>query len=221
MDEIFTRYMYFERAKRGVKVSTLEGLRKFYEAGNYELLKKYHRQTFDNIKALADFWNDVANQDETRFSDRVLRRLFVLNYAPNGMWTYITSVYFMQNRDDNGLLDDENFYDFLTKITAFIWVFTILRPGVNILRTPIFAEMVNIIKGGKVTFDGFAFNASELENTLKIYTFSNNRPITRSILAWFAFTDPEQHSLYHLKLCLRLSISTQETESLSPQIVKR
>ena len=192
MDEIFTRYMYFERAKRGVKVSTLEGLRKFYEAGNYELLKKYHRQTFDNIKALADFWNDVANQDETRFSDRVLRRLFVLNYAPNGMWTYITSVYFMQNRDDNGLLDDENFYDFLTKITAFIWAFTILRPGVNILRAPIFAEMLNIIKDRKVTFDGFAFNASELENTLKIYTFSNNRPITRSMLAWFAFTAPEQ-----------------------------
>ena len=192
MDEIFTRYMYFERAKRGVKLSTLEGLRKFYEAGNYELLKTYHKQTFDNIKALADFWNDVANQDQTRFSDRVLRRLFVLNYAPNSMWTYITSVYFMQNRDDNGLLDDDDFYDFLTKITAFIWAFTILRPGVNILRTPIFAEMVNIINGRKVTFDGFTLSASELENALKIYAFTNNRPITRSVLAWFAFTDPEQ-----------------------------
>ena len=192
MDEIFTRYMYFERAKRGVKLSTLEGLRKFYEAGNYELLKTYHKQTFDNIKALADFWNDVANQDQTRFSDRVLRRLFVLNYAPNSMWTYITSVYFMQNRDENGLLDDDDFYDFLTKITAFIWAFTILRPGVNILRTPIFAEMVNIIHGRKVTFDGFALSASELENALKIYAFTNNRPITRSVLAWFAFTDPEQ-----------------------------
>ncbi len=44
MDEIFTRYMYFERAKRDVRGSTLEGLRKFYEADNYELLKKYHHR---------------------------------------------------------------------------------------------------------------------------------------------------------------------------------
>ena len=192
MDEIFTRYMYFERAKRGVKLSTLEGLRKFYEAGNYELLRKNHVQTFDNLKALADFWNDVANQEETRFSDRVLRRLFVLNYAPNGMWTYITSVYFLQNRDNNGSLNDDEFYEFLTKITAFIWAFTILRPGVNILRTPIFAEMLNIVQGRQVTFNGFAFNTKELKNALEIYTFSNNRPITRAMLAWYAFTDPEQ-----------------------------
>ena len=192
MDEIFARYMYFERAKRGVRLSTLEGLRKFYETNNYALLTTYHQQTFDNIKALADFWNDVSNQEQTRFSDRVLRRLFVLNYAPNSMWTYITSVYFLQNRDHDGLLDDDDFYEFLTKITAFIWAFTILRPGVNILRTPIFAEMLNIINGNKVTFSGFAFNITELENALKIYAFTNNRPITRSMLAWFAFTDPEQ-----------------------------
>lgn len=190
MDEIFTRYMYFERAKRGVRVSTLEGLRKFYEAGNYELLRKNHAQTFGNIKALADFWNDIANQERTRFSDRILRRLFVLNYAPNGMWTYITSVYFLQNRDNDGLLDDDDFYEFLTKIIAFIWAFTILRPGVNILRTPIFAEMLNIVNGRKVTFNGFAFNTRELKNAMEIYNFSNNRPITRAMLAWYAFTDP-------------------------------
>ena len=192
MDEIFARYMYFERAKRDVRGSTLEGLRKFYEADNYSLLKKYHHRTFSNIKALANFWNDVANQDGTKFSERVLRRLFVLNYAPNSMWRYITSVYFLQNRDSEGLLDDDDFYEFLTKITAFIWAFTILRPGVNILRTPIFAEMLNIINGRKVTFDGFAFNINELQNALNIYTFSNNRLITRSFLAWFAFTDPQQ-----------------------------
>lgn len=192
MDEIFTRYMYFERAKRGVRISTLEGLRKFYEADNYSLLRKNHKQTFTNLMALADFWNDIANQDRTKFSERVLRRLFVLNYAPNGMWTYIVSVYFMQNRNADGLLDDENFYTFLNKITAFIWAFTILRPGVNLLRTPVFAEMLNIVNGKEVTFNGFAFSETELKNTLTNYSFSNNRPITRSMLAWFAFTDDEQ-----------------------------
>ena len=38
MDEIFTRYMYYERAKTGVKSSTTEALRSFYEKDSYKLL---------------------------------------------------------------------------------------------------------------------------------------------------------------------------------------
>lgn len=61
------------------------------------------------------------------------------------MWTYFVSVYFMQNKDDEGLLDDEKFYTFLQKITGFIWTYAITNPGVNALRTPVYAEMVNIV----------------------------------------------------------------------------
>ena len=39
MDELFTRYMYYERAIMGIKLSTIESLRKFYEKNNYILLK--------------------------------------------------------------------------------------------------------------------------------------------------------------------------------------
>lgn len=39
MDELFTRYMYYERAKQGIKSSTTEALRKFYEKDSYALLK--------------------------------------------------------------------------------------------------------------------------------------------------------------------------------------
>lgn len=192
VDEIFTRYMYFERAKRGNKNTTLEGLRKFYEAESYKLLRENHEQTFANLITLASFWNDVANQDEARFSKRILRRLFVLNYAPNSMWKYIVSVYFMQNRDDNNNLDEEKFFAFLNVITAFIWASTIIRPGVNILRIPVFSEMLNIVNGKDVTFADFRFDAEELETTLRNYKFSNNRPITRSMLAWYAFTFENQ-----------------------------
>lgn len=192
VDEIFARYMYFERAKRGNKNSTLEGLRKFYEAEGYKLLRENHKQTFANLITLADFWNDIANQDAERFSERILRRLFVLNYAPNGMWAYIVSVYFMQNRDENNNLNEEKFYAFLNVITAFIWAFTILRPGVNILRIPVFSEMLNIVNGKDVTFSDFRFDAKELETALFSYRFSNSRPITRSMLAWYAFTFENQ-----------------------------
>ena len=111
MDELFTRYMYFERAKTGVRTSTTEALRKFYEKNNYALLKNDY--ILDNLSSLADFWKDITEQNAQKFSERILKKLFVLNYAPNSMWTYFVSVYFMQNKTPDGLLDEQNFYNFL------------------------------------------------------------------------------------------------------------
>ncbi|AFU72256.1 hypothetical protein BAST_1689 [Bifidobacterium asteroides PRL2011] len=193
MDELFTRYMYYERAKQGIKSSTTEALRKFYERDSYSLLKQ--NQTFENLIDLANFWNDVQNQSVERFSARILRKLFVLNYAPNGMWTYFVSVYYMAKRDQNGMLDDESFYQFLDKIIAFIWAYAITNPGVNALRTPVFAEMINIVNGQPVTFSEYLFHTKQLQNAFNNYTFSNNRPITKSMLTWWAFQDKRQKLL--------------------------
>ena len=190
MDEAFTRYMYYERAKAGIKSSTTESLRKFYEKGSYDLLK--HDETFDNIVDLTNFWRSIAVQDKARFSDLTLRRLFVLNYAPNGMWTYITSVYYLANRDANGLLDDKEFRGFLHKITAFIWGYSFTNPGVNALRTPLYDEMVNIINGKEVTFGEYKLPLDQLDIAINNYVFTNMRPITRSMLAWWAFNDKAQ-----------------------------
>ena len=193
LDEIFTRYMYYERAKKGIKLSTTEALRRFYERDGYVLLK--NNETFENLIDLANFWNDVYDQNVERFSEDVLKRLYVLNYAPNGMWTYIVSVYYITNRDDNGMLDDEEFNQFLSKITAFIWAYAIINPGVNALRTPVYAEMINIINKQPVTFDGFLFNPQQVENKFRNFDFKNKRPITKSMLTWWAFQDPNQNYL--------------------------
>ena len=193
MDELFTRYMYYERAKQGIKSSTTEALRKFYEKNAYALLK--NDQTFDNLIDLACFWNDVQNQSIERFSDRILRKLFVLNYAPNSMWTYFVSVYYMANRDDQGMLEDEKFYEFLNKTTAFIWAYAITNPGVNALRTPVFAEMINVVNDRPVSFMEYQFGTQQLQNAFNNYVFSNNRAITKSMLTWWAFQNPEQELL--------------------------
>lgn len=185
--------MYYERAKQGIKSSTTEALRKFYERNAYILLK--NDQTFENLIDLANFWNDIQNQSVERFSDRVLRRLFVLNYAPNGMWTYFVTVYYMANRDEEGLLDDEKFYEFLNKITAFIWAYSVTNPGVNALRTPVYAEMINIVNKKPVRFADYLFNTQQLQNAFNNYVFSNNRAITKSMLTWWAFQDPDQELL--------------------------
>ena len=187
LDEVFTRYMYYVRAKRGNKNTTTEALRKFYEQNGYSLLKE--EQTFEDLKNLADFWNDVANQDRERFSERVLRRLFVLNYAPNGMWTYFVSVFYMQHKDEDFLNNDEAFYLFLDRMTAFIWAYSIYRPGVNSLRTPLYQEMID------VEFKDYRFEENAIRNMLNSFVFTNGRPITKSMLAWWAFNNESQELL--------------------------
>jgi hypothetical protein len=191
MDELFTRYMYYERAKQGNRNTTTEALRDFYEKDDYKLLKS--NETLQNLESLANFWQSVDNQDG--FTDDVLKRLFVLNYAPNGMWTYLVSVYFLKYRNNTGELEDGPFCDFLDLITAFIWAYAVERPGVNALRTPVYPEMINIVNGTKVTFEKHRFNKESIKSQFINYKFTNGRPITKSMLSWWAFTNNDQNIL--------------------------
>ena len=115
--------------------------------------------------------------------------------APNGMWTYFVSVYYMANRDSNGFLDDDCFYGFLNKITAFIWAYAVTNPGVNALRTPIFAEMINLVNRQPVQFTDYLFHTQQLQNAFNNYVFSNNRAITKAMLTWWAFQNSHQELL--------------------------
>lgn len=193
LDELFTRYMYYERARKNITSTTTEALRKFFEKENYSLLKS--EETWTNIKSLAQFWKEISNQDSEKFDDLTRKHLFVLKYAPNGMWTYLVSVYFLHNKDKDGNLDSTKFNEFLEKITAFIWGYAFIRPGVNSLRTPVYPEMVKIIEGKPVEFTDFKFSKNELENQINNFYFSNNRLLTKSMLAWWAFQNDNQNVL--------------------------
>ena len=193
MDELFARYMYFLRAKEGNKSTTTEALRKFYERNKYQYLKK--ESTIDDLKSLAYFWQSIANQDSDRFTDSILRQLFVLHYAPNSMWQNITSVFFLQNKDQDGNLDPTRLSEFLSKITAFIFTYAVTNPGVNALRTPVYDEMVNIVNDTEVTFSKFKFDEKQARTSLENYVFTNQRNVTRSIVTWYAHSFPEQELL--------------------------
>ncbi len=188
MDELFTRYMYCVRANLKIKSSTTEALRNFYE--KHDILRK--NETLENLEILAEFWTDINMQESERFSDEVMRRLYILNYAPNGMWAYFVSVYFMNNKNSNNQLADNDFCKFLDLTIAFIWAYALFRPGVNALRTPIYAEMVNIATKEPVTFSDFKFEQNNFENIFNNFGFYNIRPITRSILTWWAFQQKDQ-----------------------------
>lgn len=189
MDELFTKYMYYLRAKSENRKTTTEALRKFFEKNGYKLLK--NDESLDDLESLAKFWYWIEKQSDI-FSDRVLKRLFILNYAPNSMWSYLLSVYFMANRSASNELNEEKLYKFLNKTIAFIWAYSFIRPGVNALRTPIYPEMINIIKGADISFNEYLLNENEVNNGIRNYIFTNGRPITKSMLAWWMYQDPNQ-----------------------------
>ncbi len=188
MDELFTRYMYYRRAKLGIADTTTKSLRDFFSADGYAMFKD--EKTLSDLEALLGFWQNVDAQEG--FSERILRRLFVLNYAPNGMWTYLTSVWFLANKDENNELDESAFYSFLNKITAFIFAYAVERPGVNALRTPVYPEMVKIVNGEPVEFSGHPFDREGIVGLFRAYEFKNGRPVTKSILTWWAYADESQ-----------------------------
>lgn len=188
MDELFTRYMYYERALEGNKNTTTQGLRDFYGRNAYALLKR--EETLDNLEALAVFWRKVDTGEG--FTERVLRQLFILRYAPNGMWTYIVSVWFLAKRDNNNDLEETAFYEFLRIITGFVFAYAVERPGVNALRSPVYPELINIVSGNKVTFSEYRFDSADIRSRFNSYVFTNQRPITRSMLVWWAFENPDQ-----------------------------
>lgn len=188
LDELFTRYMYYRRAKKGIRDTTTKSLRDFYSDNSYEILRE--DATLDDLESLLVFWKRVDAQEG--FSERVTRRLFVLNYAPNGMWAYLLSTWFLAKRNTKGELDDKELYDFLCYITGFIYAYSLERPGVNAPRGPVYPALIDIVEGRKVDFSAHLFDRETITGRFRSYQFTNQRRFTRSMLVWWAYSDPKQ-----------------------------
>lgn len=52
--------------------------------------------------------------------------------------------------------------------------------------------MINIVEGREVTFSDYCFNAEDIRSRFSAYAFTNQRPITRSMLVWWAFHNLKQ-----------------------------
>lgn len=188
MDELFTRYMYYERALEKNSQTTTQALRDYYGRDGYSLLKK--ENTFNNLEALAEFWRRVDNRDG--FSDEVNRQFYILKYSPNGMWAYFVSVYFMAKRNEKNELENNALVKFLKLVVAFTFAYAVERPGVNALRSPVYPEMISLVEGKEVTFSKYLFDKESIRNRFYSYVFTNQRPITRSMLMWWAFNNENQ-----------------------------
>ena len=187
LDDLFMRYMYYLLAKSGTKSDTFHGLRPFYEKNNYEVL--HSEETFEDLIILKNFWQDIFERNEEKFSAEVLKKIYVLSYCPYSLWSYIVSLYFMGNRNN---LDEKNFIKFLDKITLMFLMYSISQPGVQGVRRPFFLEFQNILYGREITFKDSRkdkkFFIEQFTNT----KFSNTKPATKAMLVWWAFEDSEQ-----------------------------
>jgi hypothetical protein len=196
MDELFTKYMYFLRAKNGTTGSTTESLRNFFRGEKQDFPYFKNEKAMDDLSDLAIFWKKIYSQNES-FGDEILRKLFILRYSPNTMWENIVSVWFLQNRDSNDEIDLGAFSHFLSKITNFILGYSLINPGVNQLRTPIFKEMSEIVKNTNFTptFENHLLDENSLRTTFDNFDFNNMKNITKSFLVWFAFSNENQQLL--------------------------
>lgn len=185
IDDLFRRYMYYLMARAEIKNDTFPDMRDYYEKDGYKVLQS--DKTFNELETLAQFWDDVATRNE-KFSKRVLRRLYVLSWAPYNIWAYLVSMYFLGNRE----LDEEKFHNFLNKITAMLLMHSITNPGVQSIRRPFFIEFANILHGRPLEFRQFKQHERILRERIRQTNFSNSRAITGAMLAWWTFQNPAQ-----------------------------
>lgn len=189
VDDLFRRYMYYLLAKNEIKNDTFPDMRDFYEKRGYEVLQS--NKTFDDLETLANFWDDVATRNE-KFSPQVLRSLYILNWAPYNIWTFVVSIYFMGSRDSKNNLNNGKFFEFLDKITAMMLMYSVTNPGVQSIRRPFFVEFGNILRGRTPEFKTFKQSEKILREQLHNVRFSNQRAITGAMLAWWTFHDEAQ-----------------------------
>lgn len=190
VDDLFMRYSYYAKTKKAVEQNsrineTFSNTRDFYAEDNYELLRD--KETFADLEMLAKFWDDVTNRNN-RFSSKILKKLYVLSYSPYGVWSYVVSLYFMSWRE----LDEEDFGRFLDKITALILINGILDFGKQTIRRPFVLEFKNIYNGEPIKFEQYRQKESLVRSRLGEMNFSNSKPITRAMLAWWTFRDSAQ-----------------------------
>ncbi len=192
LDDLFRRYMYYAKTRRAVELKerisdTFDKMRDFYAKDNYELLR--NAETFKDLEELAQFWEDVANRSE-RFTPPVLKKLYVLSYSPYNIWEYVVSLYFMIHRK----LAEEKFCAFADKVMAMILMNAILDLGKQNIRRPFVLEFKDIFNGEIPEFDEqFKREEKILRGRLTETRFSNSKPVTRAMLAWWMFSDHEQN----------------------------
>jgi uncharacterized protein with ParB-like and HNH nuclease domain len=192
IDETFTQYLYWLRAKENIKDTTVPGLRKYFEQNKYEKLKNI--QVTKDVIALANFWRILSDKDidnQLGISTDALKYIHCLEYMPNAFWKYNLTVFFFANKDEKGSMPSKEFENFVKKTLAFCFVSFVVRPTVSDIKNISIPALVEVAKKGN-----FVHTNSRL--TKETFTqqfhniYSQSKTMIKPLLLWEAYQIPEQ-----------------------------
>ena len=190
IDEIFTLYMYWLRAKNSIKDTTVPGLRKYFEQDKYQKLK--NDETMKDVISLSYFWKvlfDKETNNNIGISEETLKYVHSLEHMPNAFWKYNLTVYFFAYKDENNKLNEVEFSEFTKKTLAYCFVSYITKPGLSYIKNasiPVFVDIAD-----KKPFKYPIFDKTDFERGFhNIYTQS--KLMIKPVLLWEAYQNLEQ-----------------------------
>jgi uncharacterized protein with ParB-like and HNH nuclease domain len=189
VDDVFRYYTHILRARNNDKSKEV-GLRKFYAEDKYKRLKD--ENLMSEIIALSEFWryinSEIEPDDEVKYTISIEARKYIhcLNCYPNEFWKYVTSVFFMKNRESETF--DQDFILMLKKLVSFLFAKFIESPTVNAIKDDIYAACISISNSNELQVR-IALNEESLKQ--QIEGFASSR-LSRALILLDAYLNPNQ-----------------------------
>ncbi|WP_322548998.1 DUF262 domain-containing HNH endonuclease family protein [Flavobacterium psychraquaticum] len=192
IDDVFRYYTHVLRGRNNDKSKEV-GLRKFYADDNYKRLKDDN--LINEIMALAIFWRDINSNIEPEeevsyvISEEVRKYVHCLSCYPNEFWKYVTSVFFLKNRENENF--DKDLCVILPKLIAFLFAKFIDAPSVNAIKDDIYSSCISTQNKNELQYR-IIFNEELLFK--KIDEHASSR-LSRALLLLDAYLNSNQSEL--------------------------
>lgn len=192
LDDLFRNYSHVIRGRSRDKAKEI-ALRKFYAGIDKKFKKLKQPDLMKELQELAEFWLTVK-QNESKFqgrefiSQQSFKYLHCLNRYPNEYWKYVTSAYFLKNKDSDSFY--VNFSEYLATLISFLFAEFVQKPTVNKIKDSCYQFCIDIFEGKPLTI--ITSIPPEFSTTLA-QTF--NSKIARAIILLHAYLNPNQIEL--------------------------
>jgi len=186
MDELFIKYMFYLRAKDADVSLTTKGTRNFFEKDDYSALRQ--EKVFDTLCKIANFWNEVSEQNTDIYSKEILKRFSIISQAPNILPSHFLTTYYLLNSEAS----NEELLDILDRLIACVLLYAICKPGLDYLRTPLYNEMAHYAATHTINFKEYAlWTEAEIRLLFEKFRVARNQ-VTKFLLFWYAYSNPKQ-----------------------------
>ncbi|MCF0234156.1 MAG: DUF262 domain-containing protein [Thermoguttaceae bacterium] len=188
VQNIFTHYSFYLRAKNKDDNSTIAGLRRYLAQNGFVVLRD--DSLIDELMAIACFWRAIRNRDfdnaEKLNNDKVLCALDILVEYPNEFWKYPAIIYYLKHRNDENFASQ--YVKFLRRLTAELVLRYLDTPYVTSIKGAVLKLDVSIYHDDIPDFDKFRkLDENGLQERIRI----PHKSIERMLLKVLAYSRQE------------------------------